>query len=118
MDPYVGLLLYIFGLKEGEEVKREISENGEILSLEKAVKEALGTLPLVRGQKDPEPWGRYQKVLDLRFGLSGEKYSLQGAGRKRELSVCRERIRQLQAKAIGLLQHPSRSRGLRKFLAD
>lgn len=58
---------------------------------------------------------REQKVLRLRFGLDdGRARTLEEVGR--EFNVTRERIRQIEAKALRKLRHPSRSRKLRDFL--
>ena len=58
---------------------------------------------------------REQKVLRLRFGLDdGKARTLEEVGK--EFNVTRERIRQIEAKAIRKLRHPSRSRKLRDFL--
>jgi RNA polymerase primary sigma factor len=58
---------------------------------------------------------REQKVLKLRFGLEdGRARTLEEVGK--EFNVTRERIRQIEAKALRKLRHPSRSRKLRDFL--
>ena len=58
---------------------------------------------------------REQKVLRLRFGLDdGRARTLEEVGK--EFSVTRERIRQIEAKALRKLRHPSRSRKLKEFL--
>lgn len=58
---------------------------------------------------------REQKVLRLRFGLDdGRARTLEEVGR--EFNVTRERIRQIEAKALRKLRHPSRSRKLKDFL--
>ncbi len=58
---------------------------------------------------------REQKVLKLRFGLEdGRPRTLEEVGK--EFSVTRERIRQIEAKALRKLRHPSRSRKLRDYL--
>ncbi len=58
---------------------------------------------------------REQKVLKLRFGLDdGRARTLEEVGR--EFNVTRERIRQIEAKALRKLRHPSRSRKLKDFL--
>ena len=58
---------------------------------------------------------REQKVLRLRFGLDdGRQRTLEEVGR--EFNVTRERIRQIEAKALRKLRHPSRSRKLRDYL--
>ena len=58
---------------------------------------------------------REEKVLRLRFGLDdGRARTLEEVGR--EFNVTRERIRQIEAKALRKLRHPSRSKKLRDFL--
>ena len=58
---------------------------------------------------------REQKVLKLRFGLEdGKSRTLEEVGK--EFNVTRERIRQIEAKALRKLRHPSRSRILRDYL--
>lgn len=58
---------------------------------------------------------REQRVLKLRFGfVDGRTRTLEEVGR--EYNVTRERIRQIEAKAIRKLQHPSRSRKLKDYL--
>ncbi len=58
---------------------------------------------------------REKKVLELRFGiLDGRTRTLEEVGK--EFNVTRERIRQIEAKALRKLRHPSRSKKLRDFL--
>ena len=58
---------------------------------------------------------RERRVLQLRFGLEdGRSRTLEEVGR--EFSVTRERIRQIEAKALRKLRHPSRSKKLKDFL--
>lgn len=74
--------------------------------LREQLEEVLGTLT-----------EREQKVLILRFGLEdGRARTLEEVGR--EFNVTRERIRQIEAKALRKLRHPSRSRKLRDYLED
>src|SRR5450756_2522525 len=59
--------------------------------------------------------GRERRVLQLRFGLkNGRARTLEEVGK--EFNVTRERIRQIEAKALRKLRHPSRSRKLRDYL--
>nr|WP_300851412.1 RNA polymerase sigma factor RpoD [uncultured Acetatifactor sp.] len=72
--------------------------------LKESLVEVLGTLT-----------EREQKVLRLRFGLDdGRARTLEEVGR--EFNVTRERIRQIEAKALRKLRHPSRSRKLKDYL--
>ena len=58
---------------------------------------------------------REARVLQLRFGLEdGRSRTLEEVGR--EFGVTRERIRQIEAKALRKLRHPTRSRRLKDFL--
>ena len=60
---------------------------------------------------------REQQVLELRFGLiDGTSYTLEEVGKK--FNVTRERIRQIEAKALRKLRHPSRAKKLKDFLVD
>lgn len=60
---------------------------------------------------------REQKVLKLRFGLEdGRSRTLEEVGKR--FDVTRERIRQIEAKALRRLKHPSKSKKLRDFLED
>ena len=72
--------------------------------LKEQLEEVLGTLT-----------EREQKVLTLRFGLEdGRARTLEEVGR--EFNVTRERIRQIEAKALRKLRHPSRMRKLKEYL--
>ncbi len=72
--------------------------------LKEQLEEVLGTLT-----------EREQKVLTLRFGLDdGRARTLEEVGK--EFNVTRERIRQIEAKALRKLRHPSRSRKLKDYL--
>ena len=58
---------------------------------------------------------REEKVLNLRFGLEdGNPKTLEEVGK--EFNVTRERIRQIEAKALRKLRHPTRSKKLKDFL--
>lgn len=60
---------------------------------------------------------REREVLELRFGLKdGKEHTLEEVSRY--FDVTRERIRQIEAKALRKLRHPARSRELRDFLGD
>ena len=75
-------------------------------ALKAQISEALGTLS-----------DRERKVLELRFGLvDGKTRTLEEVGE--QFKVTRERIRQIEAKALRKLRQPSRSRRLRDYLED
>jgi len=58
---------------------------------------------------------REREVLHFRFGLEdGRSYTLEEVGKR--FGVTRERIRQIEAKALRKLRHPSRSKKLKDFL--
>ena len=60
---------------------------------------------------------REQQVLELRFGLiDGTCYTLEEVGKK--FNVTRERIRQIEAKALRKLRHPSRAKRLKDFMVE
>jgi RNA polymerase primary sigma factor len=78
-------------------------EGASKLFLKELINEVLSSLSL-----------REHRVLQLRFGLEdGVSHTLEQVGK--EFSVTRERIRQIEAKAIRKLRHPSRSRKLRDY---
>ncbi len=60
---------------------------------------------------------REQQVLELRFGLiDGTSYTLEEVGKR--FNVTRERIRQIEAKALRKLRHPSRAKKLKDFMTE
>jgi RNA polymerase primary sigma factor len=60
---------------------------------------------------------REEKIIRMRFGIEdGSEHTLEEVGRA--FSVTRERIRQIEAKALRKLRHPSRSRELKSFFDD
>ncbi|MFM8441063.1 MAG: sigma-70 family RNA polymerase sigma factor, partial [Acidobacteriota bacterium] len=61
---------------------------------------------------------REEKVIKMRFGLgsSGSEHTLEEVGQ--HFNVTRERIRQIEAKALRKLRHPSRSKRLKDFLDE
>ena len=89
-------------LKDESSLSPEEYTENEILKEE--IKEVLATL---------QP--REQEVLELRFGLiDGTCHTLEDVGKR--FSVTRERIRQIEAKALRKLRHPSRAKKLKDFL--
>ena len=89
-------------LKDESSLSPEEYTENEILKEE--IKEVLETL---------QP--REQEVLELRFGLiDGTCHTLEDVGKR--FNVTRERIRQIEAKALRKLRHPSRAKKLKDFL--
>ena len=87
-----------------DEVTKAPDESASYALLKGRVREVLSSL-------DP----RERKVLELRFGLAdGRPRTLEEVGR--EFNVTRERIRQIEAKALRRLRHPSRAKKLKGFL--
>jgi RNA polymerase primary sigma factor len=72
--------------------------------LREKIEEVLDTLP-----------SRESRILRLRFGLdNGHNYTLEEVGQK--FGLTRERIRQIESKALRRLRHPRRSRQLKEYL--
>ena len=87
-----------------DEDASEPSEAASFALLREQLEEVLDTLA-----------PREKKVLELRFGiLDGRTRTLEEVGK--EFNVTRERIRQIEAKALRKLRHPSRSKKLKDFL--
>ena len=82
------------------------SDSATILMLKEQLLEVLNTLT-----------PREQKVIMLRYGIDdGHPRTLEEVGK--EFNVTRERIRQIEAKALKKLKHPSRSKKLKDFLGN
>ena len=87
-----------------DEDASEPSEAASFTLLKEQLVDVLSTLP-----------PREEKVLKLRFGIEdGRTRTLEEVGK--EFNVTRERIRQIEAKALRKLRHPSRSKKLKDFL--
>ena len=83
----------------------EPAEAASYTLLKEQLLEVLGTLT-----------PREEKVLKLRFGIEdGRARTLEEVGK--EFNVTRERIRQIEAKALRKLRHPSRSKKLKDFMS-
>ena len=100
----------------GEE---ESSQLGDFIEDKEALAPAdAASYQLLREQVDDVLYtlsDREARVLQLRFGLlDGRTRTLEEVGRN--FGVTRERIRQIEAKALRKLRHPSRSKKLRDFL--
>jgi len=103
---YVLLLKAIFGTDLI--INFEIKDNNEIKIMPKEIKEAIEEALKTLTERET-------KVLKMRFGLEdGNLQTLREIGM--QLKVTRERIRQIEAKALRKLKHPSRSQILKSYL--
>ena len=59
---------------------------------------------------------REAKILDMRFGLTDREYTLEEVGHV--FNVCRDRIRQIQNKALNKMRHPLRSQFIRHYYSE
>lgn len=92
----------------GDFIRDERTVSPEEYATEELLKEELAGVLLTLTDRE-------EKVLRLRFGLDdGRTRTLEEVGR--EFNVTRERIRQIEAKALRKLKHPSRSKRLKDFL--
>lgn len=100
------------GKEEDTRLKEFIEDETTLSPFEAASRELLKDhIEDVLGTLNP----RERKVLELRFGLrDGRTRTLEEVGK--EFGVTRERIRQIEAKALRKLRHPSRSKRLRDYL--
>ena len=100
------------GKEEDSRLKEFIPDESSLSPFEFASHELLkGQLDEVLDTLNP----RERKVLELRFGLrDGRTRTLEEVGK--EFGVTRERIRQIEAKALRKLRHPTRSKRLRDYL--
>ena len=100
------------GDEENSHVGDFIEDENAVLPIDAAIRSSLReTTTRVLASVTP----REERVLRMRFGIGMNKnHTLQEVGL--QFSVTRERIRQIEAKALRKLKHPSRSRMLRSFL--
>ena len=100
------------GDEEDSQLGDFIEDKNAILPLDSAIQENLKeTTTRVLASLTP----REERVLRMRFGIGmNTDHTLEEVGQ--QFSVTRERIRQIEAKALRKLKHPSRSRKLRSFL--
>ena len=100
------------GDEEDSQLGDFIEDKNAVLPLESAIQENLKeTTTRVLASLTP----REERVLRMRFGIGmNTDHTLEEVGQ--QFSVTRERIRQIEAKALRKLKHPSRSRKLRSFL--
>jgi RNA polymerase primary sigma factor len=93
----------------------DLIEDRTVVSPAKVVMKANLTEQMARVLHTLSP--REEKVVKMRFGLEdGREHTLQDVGRS--FALTRERIRQIEAKAVRKLRHPSRSRQLKAFFDD
>jgi RNA polymerase primary sigma factor len=89
-------------IEDGSAESPVLSASNEMLK--DKIENVLGTLT-----------NREKEIVKLRYGIgNGYTYTLEEVGRI--FNVTRERVRQIEAKALRKLKHPSRSRKLRSFL--
>lgn len=99
--------------KEEDSRLKDFVEDGEIKSPTEAASYELLKLHINEVLESLNP--RERRVLELRFGLKdGHSRTLEEVGK--EFGVTRERIRQIEAKALRKLRHPTRSKKLRDYL--
>ena len=100
------------GDEEDSQLGDFIEDKNSVLPLDSAIQENLKeTTTRVLASLTP----REERVLRMRFGIGmNTDHTLEEVGQ--QFSVTRERIRQIEAKALRKLKHPSRSRKLRSFL--
>ena len=100
------------GDEEDSQLGDFIEDKNAVLPLDSAIQETLKeTTTRVLSSLTP----REERVLRMRFGIGmNTDHTLEEVGQ--QFSVTRERIRQIEAKALRKLKHPSRSRKLRSFL--
>ena len=94
----------------GDFIKDERSMSPEEYATNEILKEEIKSVLLTLQERE-------QEVLELRFGLvDGTSHTLEAIRKK--FNVTRERIRQIEAKALRKLRHPSRAKKLKDFLQD
>ena len=94
----------------GDFVPDESNMSPEDFTIHEMLKEEIGDILLTLTERE-------EQVLRLRFGLDdGSPKTLEEVGQM--FGVTRERIRQIEAKALRKLRHPSRSRKLKDFLNE
>ena len=92
----------------GDFLKDELTMSPEEYATNEILKEEIKSVLMTLQERE-------QEVLELRFGLiDGTCHTLEDVGKR--FNVTRERIRQIEAKALRKLRHPSRAKKLRDFL--
>ena len=94
----------------GDFLKDETSMSPEEYATNEILKEEIKSVLMTLQERE-------QEVLELRFGLvDGTCHTLEEVGKR--FNVTRERIRQIEAKALRKLRHPSRAKKLKDFLSE
>jgi len=94
----------------GDFLKDETSMSPEEYATNEILKEEIKSVLMTLQERE-------QEVLELRFGLiDGTCHTLEEVGKR--FNVTRERIRQIEAKALRKLRHPSRAKKLKDFMTD
>ena len=94
----------------GDFIKDERSMSPEEYATNEILKEEIRSVLMTLQERE-------QEVLELRFGLiDGTSHTLEEVGKR--FNVTRERIRQIEAKALRKLRHPSRAKKLKDFMSD
>ena len=94
----------------GDFINDERSMSPEEYATNEILKEEIGNVLMTLQERERE-------VLELRFGLiDGTSHTLEEVGKR--FNVTRERIRQIEAKALRKLRHPSRAKKLKDFLGE
>jgi len=94
----------------GDFIKDERSLSPEEYATNEILKEEIRSVLLTLQERE-------QEVLELRFGLvDGTSHTLEEVGKR--FNVTRERIRQIEAKALRKLRHPSRAKKLKDFMVE
>ncbi len=94
----------------GDFLKDETSMSPEEYTTNEILKEEIKSVLMTLQERE-------QEVLELRFGLiDGTCHTLEEVGKR--FNVTRERIRQIEAKALRKLRHPSRAKKLKDFLSE
>ena len=99
------LLVFFFSLTLVNAEDLDITKSSHTIDFEE-----LGSIKITLTEKE-------EKVIRLRFGLEdGKSRTLEEVGQM--FGVTRERIRQIEAKALRKLRHPSRSRKLKDYMSE
>ena len=109
------LLSAIFGHRLRED---DVYQSIDGCTLAQALQEAMDSFGTIkRANYWPSFIAKFERVLTLRFGLEdGKCRTFEEIGK--EFSLSKERIRQIEAKALRILRHPSRSGKLKAYIKE